>query len=361
MDFDEVSYTLIEKTKIKSLKNNNRKLICMYNATLYASDRYCNWRNLRLNGFITLELDYEVKTRYICLYDMDNLDVLFQYELYINFENNLFMCESSFLSFEVDGGFIGIQFIYDNEAISFKIFVSKYTQSFALKLFEKKSFDYSEEYKNSALNITKKKILFEVYSKHLRNNLKEISEEVENEANEHMSTQKDENGKSELSEYLQIKSNLENLFQVFGEIIFKKIRNLNFLVKITFDPKLKKFNIDNIPTEMKKALNKNGIKKHQFNDTEFALNIFKNFIEKYDKNSNYMNFFGRIVKDKKHRKALDWVGIIRKKKKNNVNEENSIYNIIEENNYDQNNSRCSQNDKSNDCSEEKYFKKKFFI
>jgi len=262
------------------------------------------------------------------------------------------MCESSFLSFEVDGGFIGIQFIYDNEAISFKVFVSKYTQNFVLKLIEKKSFDYSEEYKNSALNVTKKKILFELYSNFLKRGFMEISEEVENEAKTHMSAKRDENGKNEFSEYLQMKSNLENLYGVFSEIIFKKIKNLNFLDNINFDPKLKKFNIDNIPQEMKKALNKNGLKKHKFNDTEFALIIFKNFIEKYDKNSNHMNFFERLVKDKKHRKALDWVGLIRKKKQNEQQEKSRIYENTEENN---DNNNVTQEDKSDDDDEEKYF------
>jgi len=333
MDFDEVSYTLVEKAKIKSLREISRKLICMHNATLYVSDRYCNWRNLRQNGFLTLEIDYDLKTRFICLYEMDTLDLLFQYELYLNFENNLFICESSFLSFEVDGGFIGIQFIYDNEAIAFKMFISKYTQNFILKMIEKKSYDFNKEYKNSALVITRNKVLLEIFSKYLKLKFKDISEIYEEEQKSYMESNIDENGKNELAEYLQFKNNLENLLGVFGEIIFKKIKNMNFLLNITFDPKIKKFNIDNIPTEMKKALNKNGIKKHQFNDNEFALNIFKNFIEKYDKNINYMNFFGRMVKDKKHRKALDWVGIVRKKKLNESNTlNNTIYSIKEEQN-----------------------------
>ncbi len=328
MDFDEVSYTLVEKAKIKSLKNINRKIICMYNASLYASDKFCNWRNLRINGFLTFEIDYELKTRFICLYEMDYLDLLFQYELYTNFENNLSMCESNFLSFEIDGGFIGIQFIYDNEAFSFKIFVLKYTQKFILNMIEKKSYDFSEEYKNSALVTTRKKILCEIYTNIIKTNYKEISENYENEEKLIMQSTIEENNKNELTDYLKYKSKCENVVGMFKEIIIKKIKNLSYLSSITFDRKIKKFNIDNIPTEMKKALTKNGIKKHQFNDNEFALNIFKNFIENYDKNNNYLIFFGRLVKDKKHRKALDWVGLVRKKKNEKIN---TIFSIEEEN------------------------------
>lgn len=321
MDFDEVSYTFIEKAKLKSLKDKNRRLICMSNASLYVSDRYCNWRNLKLNGFLTFEIDYKLKTRYISLYEMDNFEQLFQYELYLNFENYLLMCESNFLCFEIDGGFIGIQFIYDNEAISFKILVSKYTQNFVLKMIDKKSYDFSAD--NYALNFnqTRKKILLELYIDVIKNKYKESSLISEEEMKRQLSDNINPNtGKTELDEYFENKSNAQNLFYIFGEVFFKKIKNLNFLLKITFDPKIKKFNIDNIPQEMKKALNKMGIKKHQFNDTQFALNIFKNFIEKYDKNNTgYMNFFGRLISSQRHRKALDFVGIIRKKKLNETN------------------------------------------
>jgi len=325
MDFDEHSYTVIEKAKIKARKNNSRRQVCMYNATLFVSDRNAKWRPMRLNGPITLEIDYEMKTRFICFYDMETLELIMQYELYLNFENNLFMCEPNFLSFEVDGGFIGIHFLFDNEALSFKVFVSKYTQIFVVKLIEKKSYDFSEEYKNSVLNVTRDKIVFEIYANFLKGGFKELSVSTEHEAKKLMRASNDENSKSELAEYFEQKNNMENLFKVFGEIVFKKIKNLNFLLNINYDIKLKKFNIDNISPEMRTALKKNGIKRHQLIDTEFALNIIKNFIEKYDKNSNYSNFFGRLVKDKKHRKALDWVGIIRKKKAN----ESRIYKVIE--------------------------------
>jgi len=214
-------------------------------------------------------------------------------------------------------------------------------------MIEKKSYDFSDEYKDSAFVTTRKKIILDIYKKVIKNKYKEISDFYENEQKSLLQNKIDENGKSKLTEYLQFKSNCENLLGVFGEIIIKKIKNLSFLLKVNFDPKIKKFNIDNIPTEMKKALNKNGIKKHQFNDTEFALNIFKNFIEKYDKNTNYLNFFGRLVKDKKHRKALDWIGIIRKKKLNESHaQQKSFCEINDEKNENNTINSDSENNKS---------------
>ena len=182
MDFDEISYTSIEKLKLRSLENvRHRKIICQYNATLFASDIYCNWHNLKLNGFLTFEIDYEKKSRYFCLYEVDTLELLFQYELYNNLEKYLNLCESNFLSFEVDKGFLGMQFIYDNEAISFKIFVTKFTQEYTLKILEKKSYDYSPEFENCPLLKSRDKILFELYIDIIKKKYKKESLEYENE------------------------------------------------------------------------------------------------------------------------------------------------------------------------------------
>ena len=64
MDFVEISYTSIEKSKLRSLKNvKHSQIICQYNTTLYAGDIFCNWHNLKLNGFLTFEIDYK-KTYY---------------------------------------------------------------------------------------------------------------------------------------------------------------------------------------------------------------------------------------------------------------------------------------------------------
>jgi hypothetical protein len=319
MDFDEISYTSIEKSKLRSLQNlKHRKIICQYNATLFASDIYCNWNNLKLNGFLTFEIDYEKKNRYFCLYEINTLELLFQYELYINLEKHLNLCESNFLSFEVDKGFIGMQFIYDNEAISFKIFVTKFTQEYTLKIIEKKSYDYSPEYSNSHLIKSRDKILFDIYIDLIKKKYKKESiyhENVNIAVMNFNQIENEEENKSIIDDYQEEKIKLKSLMEVFGNITIKKIKNLDLILNIDFCPKIKKFNIDNIPQEIKKVLNKNGIKKHQFTNSIFALGVFKNFIENYDKNTGYFNFFGRFaVKDIKKRKALDWVGLIRKGK-----------------------------------------------
>lgn len=328
MDFDEISYTQIEKSKLRSLSNiKHRKIICQYNATLFCSDIYCNWHNLKLNGFLTFEIDYEKKSRFFCLYEVDTLELLFQYELYNHLEKYLNLCESNFLSFEIEKGFLGMQFIYDNEAISFKIFVSKFTQDYCLKILEKKSFDHSPEFEDSQLIKNREKILFDLYIDILKKKYKKESELYERENNAVMQMKKNEESKQEISDYLEEKKKLKNLMEVFSEISIKKIKNLDLILSIDFDQKIKKFNIDNIPQEIKKVLNKNGIKKHQFTDSIFALAVFKNFIEKYDKNTGYLNFFGRIAKDTRKRKAMDWVNLARKGSKKKLID---LANVIEE-------------------------------
>ena len=120
MEEDCKGKTSIEKNKILALIPNNQELQGdIFNVKIYSSDRDgVDWLFSGLEGILTLIVDYQVKTKYIALYDPTNYQKVFQYELYNGF--SLDELAPDFRSFEIESGFIGLQFDNGDDALSFQ-------------------------------------------------------------------------------------------------------------------------------------------------------------------------------------------------------------------------------------------------
>ena len=121
MTEDRIPPKELEKKRILSTLDHSHELYGdMSNVKLYSSDKEGkNWLFSDVEGYLCLILDYEAKTIYIRIYDIFTYQILFQYELYNNFAKLFEELASDFLCFEIDSGFLGIQFDSEDEAQSF--------------------------------------------------------------------------------------------------------------------------------------------------------------------------------------------------------------------------------------------------
>ena len=112
----------LEKKKIRSILPNNQELQGdIYYVKLYSSDREgVDWLYSGLEGNLALVVDFQLKTKYIIMFDPSNYQKVFQYELYNSFEKYFEDLAPDFRSFEIDSGFIGLQFENASDAESFQ-------------------------------------------------------------------------------------------------------------------------------------------------------------------------------------------------------------------------------------------------
>ena len=61
-----------------------------------------------LEGALCLVVDRIMKTRYIMLYSLENLTLLFYTEMYVNFKKNFVKLNSRFFSFPADKIVVGL-------------------------------------------------------------------------------------------------------------------------------------------------------------------------------------------------------------------------------------------------------------
>jgi len=103
------------------LRNNQELSGDVYTAKIYSYDREGeDWLYSGLEGILTLIIDNNVKTKYICLYEPITYQKMFQYEMYKNFEKYFQDLAPDFRSFEIESGFIGIQFRKEEDAANFE-------------------------------------------------------------------------------------------------------------------------------------------------------------------------------------------------------------------------------------------------
>ena len=117
----------MEKIKILAILPNNQELQGdIYTVKIYSSDREGeDWLYSGLEGLLALIIDNSVKTKYICLYDPTSYQKCFQYEMYKNFEKYFEVLAPDFRSFEIESGFIGLQFEKEDDAVNFERVVKR--------------------------------------------------------------------------------------------------------------------------------------------------------------------------------------------------------------------------------------------
>jgi hypothetical protein len=231
--------TDMEKKKILAILPNNQELQGnIYNVKLYSSDREgVDWLYSGLEGNLALIVDFQAKTKYICIYDPTNYEKVFQYELYNGFEKCFEELAPEFRCFEIESGFIGLQFDNQGETEDFERTLKKISAM-------KNIFTKTKVKENTKAQQEK----FQNYCK----KLKEIFCEGE--------SKYDENYAEDGTQIL-------------------RHRNFKVLSNISYDKEKKKFQFGKISEELKEMFLSYGIKKKDLEtDLDFAFNLFKKVI-----------------------------------------------------------------------------------
>ena len=231
--------TDMEKKKILAILPNNQELQGnIYNVKLYSSDREgVDWLYSGLEGNLALIVDFQAKTKYICIYDPTNYEKVFQYELYNGFEKCFEELAPEFRCFEIESGFIGLQFDNQGETEDFERTLNRISTM-------KNIFTKTKVKENAKAQQEK----FQNYCK----KLKEIFCEGE--------SKYDENYAEDGTQIL-------------------RHRNFKVLSNISYDKEKKKFQFGKISEELKEMFLSYGIKKKDLEtDLDFAFNLFKKVI-----------------------------------------------------------------------------------
>ena len=231
--------TDMEKKKILAILPNNQELQGnIYNVKLYSSDREgVDWLYSGLEGNLALIVDFQAKTKYICIYDPTNYEKVFQYELYNGFEKCFEELAPEFRCFEIESGFIGLQFDNQGETEDFERTLNRISTM-------KNIFTKTKVKENTKAQQEK----FQNYCK----KLKEIFCEGE--------SKYDENYAEDGTQIL-------------------RHRNFKVLSNISYDKEKKKFKFGKISEELKEMFLSYGIKKKDLEtDLDFAFNLFKKVI-----------------------------------------------------------------------------------
>jgi hypothetical protein len=301
----EPSYTQLEKKKLNAIVGDSCDILFLSSIKLFKADcKGEDWIDLESNGILVLVLDFINKTKFLILYDDKTLQQIMKYELYLGFDNYCKQLTETFAYFEIEQGFFGIKFINPNECFLFILTIRKFNDKFTNKIIStlKRGERLHEDDKNFFNNYYRNKI-----QNHYLKILKEINID-------------------DINKYLKItEASVELLEKIMNEQFNKnktlsldisKMKNFNLFQRVKLDRSKKSFNIDEIPNEMKKIFKDNGLKKSDFNTSlEYSLNIFKKFLEKYEKGSSFANFFMRLgISDKDYSKIFDFKNLIRRKK-----------------------------------------------
>ena len=117
----------LSKKKVLSILPPNQELQGdIYNVKLFSCDRDGrNWLYSDVEGYLCFIVDYQLKTKYLIIFDMTSFEKLFQYELYNNFLKFYEELAPEFRSFEIDSGFLGFQFESKEDAVNFDSIIQR--------------------------------------------------------------------------------------------------------------------------------------------------------------------------------------------------------------------------------------------
>ena len=238
-DQEEKGKMNIEKEKILAILPDNQELQGdIFNVKLYSSDKEGeDWLFSGLEGNLCLIVDYQIKTKYLIMYYPINYEKVFQYELYISFDKYFEELAPDFRAFEIESGFIGLQF--DNQD-----FAKKFEQTL-MKIQQMKNIF------NKALtkdNAKKQNELYQTYCKKLKEKFSDDESIYD-----------------------------ENYAEDGTQIL--KHRNFKVLNNISYDKEQQKFKFGKISDELKQMFLSFGIKKKELErDVDFAFTLFKKVI-----------------------------------------------------------------------------------
>ena len=238
-DKEEKGRINIEKEKILAILPDNQELQGdIFNVKLYSSDKEGeDWLFSGLEGNLCLIVDYQIKTKYLIMYHPINYEKIFQYELYISFEKYFEELAPDFRSFEIESGFIGLQFDNQDNA-------KKFDQTL-MKMQQMKNIFNKVLTKDNA---KKQNELYQTYCKKLKEKFSDDESIYD-----------------------------ENYAEDGTQIL--KHRNFKVLNNISYDKEQQKFKFGKISDELKQMFLSFGIKKKELErDVDFAFTLFKKVI-----------------------------------------------------------------------------------
>ena len=238
-DKEEKGRINIEKEKILAILPDNQELQGdIFNAKLYSSDKEGeDWLFSGLEGNLCLIVDYQIKTKYLIMYHPINYEKVFQYELYISFDKYFEELAPDFRSFEIESGFIGLQFDNQDNA-------KKFDQTL-MKMQQMKNIFNKVLTKDNA---KKQNELYQTYCKKLKEKFSDDESIYD-----------------------------ENYAEDGTQIL--KHRNFKVLNNISYDKEQQKFKFGKISDELKQMFLSFGIKKKELErDVDFAFTLFKKVI-----------------------------------------------------------------------------------
>ena len=226
----------LTKKKILSVIPPNLEMYGeIYNVKLYSSDiEGKNWLYTDVEGFCCLLINEQSKIIYLTIFDPFTYEKLFQYELYNNFQKYFANLAPTFRSFEIDSGFMGINFESEEEASGFES-VIKRLSGFKDELFGKPT----KKVENEKQNNEKLKLYYDAL-------------------------------KEKFAKGTYDENYLED-----GIIIYKH-NNLKSLLNVSCNLETKQFTFGKISNELKDIFLSLGIKKKDLErDYEFAYTVIK--------------------------------------------------------------------------------------
>ncbi len=94
--------------------------IAMAVTRLYHADSEGRFHTMKLGGILCLVADRKLHSKFLRLYDINTSDLLFQTELYMNFNEKYRELNDYFYSFPLEKVNVGIQFANVHDASVFK-------------------------------------------------------------------------------------------------------------------------------------------------------------------------------------------------------------------------------------------------
>ena len=252
--------TVPQKKILATLEPGLDLTLISSNVKLYTSNKEGkNWLYSDLEGLLCFILDYNLKTKYLVLYNSFSFEKIFQYELYKDFQKYFKSLAPEFRCFEVDSGFIGLQFDKKSEAEKADFIISKFKDSFTDELFTSRPLVKNEKNKER---------------------MKEITGDPNNPEDEGyygILKRKFQVGKKYSEDYIESK------------IEINKARNFELLKTFSYNAEKKQFEIGEIKEELKDLFIDSGIRKKDLQDINYAFPIIKQIILGMSHNSKINN------------------------------------------------------------------------
>ncbi len=231
--------------KIKSIIGKEREVISFAHIKLYTSNKESkSWFYSDLTGIICFILDFTHKVRFITLYDHITLEVLFKFQLYFEFDNYYQILSENFHCFEVDSGFIGLEFFNKHEAKVFSLNLNRFDDRFTIL--------YLKEGQKEATTLSE----MQQYTYPFSQKCLEIKRKI----------------------IMKLHFNHKHDVVLDKEINISFLKSYDLLRGFVYEKEKREFAVSNISSESKDFFRKIGIRKADLRNTHLALVFFKQIL-----------------------------------------------------------------------------------